>query len=63
MNQAEIIDERHKVRLSKNGTKLEKFKLFKVESRVSLNGLSQVNFFSLNRESGRKGCPAGMQGD
>jgi hypothetical protein len=47
MNQDEIIDERHKVRLSKNGTKLEKFKAYKVESRVSLNDLIQVNNFSI----------------
>jgi hypothetical protein len=44
MNQDEIIDERHKVRLSKNGTKLEKIKAYRVESRVSLNDLIRVNF-------------------
>jgi hypothetical protein len=44
IDQDEIIDERHKVRLSKNGTKLEKFKVYRVESRVSLNALVQVNF-------------------
>jgi hypothetical protein len=44
MNQDGIIDERHNVRLSKNGTKLEKIKGFRVEFRVSLNALSQVNF-------------------
>jgi hypothetical protein len=46
MNQVEIIDERHKVRLSKNGTKLEKIKAYKVESRVSLNDLIRVNFLT-----------------
>jgi hypothetical protein len=44
INQDEIIDERHNVRLSKNGTKLEKIKVYRVESRVSLNALVQVNF-------------------